>query len=69
MILDAIVSKDGTLIVKVPKRLWGKHVKVTILKKTRKYRHMSSKSVLAEQRLRTFGRFRRCKPFARIRLI
>lgn len=69
MILNAIVSKDGTLIAKVPKRLWGKQVKVTILKKTRKYRRMSSKSVLEEKRLRTFARFRRCKPFARIGLI
>ena len=66
MILDAIVSKDGTLVAKVPKCFWGKQVKVTILKKKRKYRCISSKPVLEEKRLRKFERFRRRKRFARI---
>ncbi len=69
MILNAIVSKDGTSIAKVPKCLWGKRVKVTILKKKHKYRRISSKSVLEEKRLRKFAYFRRCKRFARIGLI
>lgn len=66
MILDAIVSKDGTLIAKIPKRFWGKHVKMTILKKKRKYHRIYSKPVLEEKRLRKFARFRRSKRFARI---